>query len=429
MSPSVSQEGCRNVNVSIGIDLSKLKVSPSILTVAIGDTVSFRNIARGSALSSIGVFLKIKQFSDDDDLDSERMTVWEVDYLPPGDPLEWRATSLGEFCFQSDSYPFLQGYIRVEEPAPLTLTFGQQLMADITSIQPKSQQGKPLVKPHALALGYGSLKDNEATTSTPVESREELDRDASTGLEVQKETSEVSIDDIPYQPLEGGPEPDLVDCTDRLLKEYELIKSKEEQSLRPPSTKWGTRKAQSHSDPQAKTFNFVEMDLDSATVIGNKFIDSVSLPLKLNESESHRYREEYSTKFEEKPSSSASSSQFRSVPKVKCACNKEFSSSLNQKRCQTLHLGLDHSDGAGDRGRKTKSGNKRKEAERQHSQDLLDLKDFWKQTMHIDERAKILSLETSEQHRKMSSSLIVVSLLDLIANEWSSSPSSDPLGL
>lgn len=404
MSPSLSQAGCRNSNVSVGIDLAKLKVSPSVVSIAVGDTISFRNVARGSALSSIGVFLKMHQLSDPGNLDSDRAMVWEVDFLPPGDPLEWRATSTGEYHFESESYPFLRGYITVREPP--ALPFRQQLIADITTVQPKSQQGEPLVKPQGSpAVGYGALKATEVTSTAA-----EGSGDVSVCARPDVGASELTIDDIPYEPLKGGP--DLAESTGHLLKQFEEI---EEHSFR-PATKW----APPPRKMQPMAMNLVEVDIDSHAVIGNKVFHSFeSLPgpsRHPSEADSHSLR----MLSEDDNPPSASSSHGRSAPKLKCSCGKEFSSSLNLKRCQTLHLVHEQSEGVGvgERGgaRKAKGGSKKKEAEQSalHSQRLLDLKDFWKQTMHIDQRAKVLSLEGSEQHRKMSSSILLVSLPDFL---------------
>jgi hypothetical protein len=411
MSPSLTQPGCRNFNVSVGIDLAKLKVTPTVIDVAVGDIVSFRNIARGSALSSIGVFLKIGKLLEPDNFDSERLIVWEVDYLPPGDALEWRATCIGEYHFESESYPFLRGFISVKEPKPLP--FRQQLIADIATAQPKSQQGQPLVKPPCVSSAcYGSFKALEEA-STLMEDEEHPEDNASIG-QSDKETIEPTIDDVPYEPLKGGP--DLAESTVRLLKEYEKISEENGEpsvDLR-PSVKWTNQQARK----QSNSLSFVEMDMDSYEPVGIQTFpfDSLHLPpTKLNEAESQRYRDEFMRNLggdDDPPTANAS--RVRLMSKVNCKCSRDFSSSLNARRCETLHLGVDQ-DGTGDRGgaRKGKAGSKKKDADQSSliSQRLLDLKDFWKQTLHIEQRAKILSLESTETHRKMSSSLLLVSFL------------------
>jgi hypothetical protein len=414
MSPSLTQQGCRNYNVSVGIDLAKLKVSPTVIDIAVGDIVSFRNIARGSALSSIGVFLKIGKLLEPDNFDSERLLVWEVDFLPPGDALEWRATSIGEYHFESESYPFLRGFISVKEPKPLP--FRQQLIADIATAQPKSQQGQPLLKPPCISAAcYGSLKALEDACPS-MEDEEHPEDDACIG-QTDKETIEPTIDNVPYEPLKGGP--DLAESTVRLLKEYEKISEENGEpsvDLR-PSVKWSNQQARKLSN----SLSFVEMDMDSYEPVGIQTFrpfDSLCLPpKKLNEAESQRYRDDLMRNFggdDDPPTASVNASRVRLMPKVMCKCSKEFSSSLNARRCETLHLGLDQ-DGTGDRGggRKGKAGSKKKDADQSSliSQRLLDLKDFWKQTLHIEQRAKILSLESTETHRKMSSSLLMVSLM------------------
>ena len=405
----MTQAGCRNTDVSIGIDLCNLKVSPTVITLAVGDTVSFRNIARGSALSSIGIFLKIQKHSDPENIDSDRIAVWEVDYLPPGDPLEWRATSVGEYHFQSESYPFLRGFITVKEPP---MTFGEKLSVDIISANPKGLVGKPMVKQKPATLGYGDFK---AQRDDSVSARDAFvarvvgdERTSTSGLDDREK-----FEDIPYEALKGEPDNACsssrsikavdVETIHGLLKEYEKVDEEQEHSFR-PATKWSqqpkkTEPARGPLEPAIKHMGFMEVDLDSNMVIGSQpawFLDERRRNLEAADNQ-------------------PTFSQAKLVSRVQCSCGKMFSSPLNQKRCETLHP-LDQSEGIADRKKLKAGGSKKKEADPSaaKSSRLLDLKEFWKQIMLIDERAKILSLQSSEHLRKMSSSLILVSYLFFI---------------
>lgn len=330
--------------------------------------------------------MKIQRQSDPDDLDSDRIVVWEVNYLPPGDPLEWRATSLGEYHFESESYPFLRGYISVKDPP---MSFAERLTVDIASAAPNSQVGLPLVKQKPTAtLTYGDLKGMK---------QEESDKGTfTTGLDHSEDaTREATFDDVPYEPLRGEPElvgnsisaeVPIVETTDRLFKHFEAMNSGREQSFRPAAT-WSQRSKAMPTD--RPLMNFYEVDMDSHQVISN------------TQPEWMEYKSR-GTRAEGQPTSS---SQARPVPKVTCSCGKTFSSSLNQMRCEALHPSEQLE---GDRKKAKSGGMKKRDADASALKSrLLQLKEFWKQMMLIDQRAKILALDTL--HLATTSSLLVVS--------------------